>query len=114
MKRTLMEHKVREHLARFLVAHKRLTLWAVSLEADSYAREHLGRKSDLFQNLGSYANLLPENWMSQWVGDDSGGGILYVVCREHASPSRWTPIAGVFDAAVDFGPGIPPRLPAMA
>ena len=27
---------------------------------------------------------------------------------------KWAPVAGAFDAAVDMGPSIPPRLPVPA
>ena len=58
-----------------------LSLWNVSCTADEGARE-AGRKTELFQSLYDYGDLLPSGWRQRWLknGLHSGGDSLLMCC----------------------------------
>lgn len=45
----------------------------------------IGRKTDLFESLFDYMELLPSGWTSAWLGQGGAGDSLY-----HAIPRGWT------------------------
>lgn len=89
-------------------------LYSVSAAADEAAR-NAGRKSELYESLFGYIDLLPPGTRTGWVGSTYGDG-FYMVFNpfnpDSATVKTYEPIAGPFDAAVDLGPSTPPRMPA--
>ena len=88
-------------------------LYSVSVAADEAAR-NAGRKSELYDSLYGYLDLLPHGTRRGWVEHGSGG--MYMVFNpfnpDSAKVETFEPIAGPFDAAVDLGPSVLPRMPA--
>lgn len=88
-----------------------IPLYTLSVVADEAARE-AGRKSELYESLFDYGELLPKGARCQWVGN--GSGSLYSVLNPYCPASKdvpeCRPMAGPFDCAVDMGPGTPPLL----
>lgn|GEM_PF-5644906 len=111
MTRAALHKKLRSYLVDSLAGESKLLFATVASRVDDFACT-LGRKTEVFPHLDDYERLLPDNWCARWVGNDAGGGIMYAMLRTHPdAASKWAPIAGPFDAAVDMGPIIPPRLP---
>lgn len=90
-----------------------IPLHTLSVVADRAAID-AGRKSELYESLYGYLALLPAGTRHGWVKSGSGG--LYKVFNpfnpDSAKVATYEPIAGPFDAAVDLGPMVAPRLPA--
>ena len=113
MRRETLHRKVCAGLQIWLAGESKLLFAAVAYKADEIA-EGLGRKSELFPSLFDYERLLPGDWCARWIGDDNGG-MMYAMRRDNPEAiSTWSPVAGAFDAAVDMGPSILPRLPVPA
>ncbi len=79
------EKAARNAVARILASEGGpVSLYRISVIADATARDVGARKSDLYETLAPYADLLPEGWTTAWVGEKEGSDS--VLC---AVPPDW-------------------------
>lgn len=81
-----------------------IPLFQLSYVADEAARQ-AGKVRDLYESLYTYQRLLPKGAQVGWHND-----FLSVATGRDPSFAFGGAVAGMFDAAVDLGPGHPPMM----